>query len=237
MASSQLIYTPSQFIPLAESTTQLLTGAADEMPASTGARDTAFGPDGSHPDGGSTSIVRRRRGRPRVLRPPYYCRYCARVTQLVQRSYCCKRCGRPRDPAGHTPQELRTTFVLWLQTFVWTHMANVTFPFNLSATITRHRGHVLNYMRRFMADLIYKQHDTYWFAVAEPDLSDQLHIHFLISAPLLTATEIREAWYGRYKGVAEVGAYTAGASAYTCKTLGVSDLWDQGGTNYWKKCN
>jgi hypothetical protein len=91
-----------------------------------------------------------------------------------------------------------------------------------------HRLAVQNYMRRFFDKLARWQRDPVWFAVAEPTAYGQLHVHWVCWAPNVPTGVMRDIWKSKY-GHAKVGPYSPGASVYTAKTLGHTDLHALGG--------
>jgi hypothetical protein len=166
--------------------------------------------------------------------PRWFCTRCGRDSRLITRTYCCEWCGRAMFPAGAQTHDVKHVWIDWLKSYRWTHFATCTFPFLLDSTVTKNHGHVANYARRYMGKLQVIEADLAYFAVAEPDLNNQLHLHFLINAPRLTTHEIESAWTAKYHGITRVGAYHLGASVYSAKTLGATDLHSIGGE--WKPC-
>jgi len=171
-----------------------------------------------------------KRGRPPKAR--YVCPSCGSLTRLT-RMYCCQWCHQPRIPAGTSRDALQTWWIRFLASHSWTHFGTGTFPWPLEGDNEHARLAVQSYERRFFKRLHHYDPNLAWFAVAEPNRSGQLHIHWLCNAPTLTPSFLENQWTRKYGGLTLVGPYHSGASVYSCKTLADSDLHSIGGL--WQK--
>ncbi len=177
------------------------------------------------------TISKPRRGRPRL--PRCECPLCGRSTRLTH-TYCCQHCGHPRTPAGTSGDDLRSVWITWVASHLWTDFGTGTLPWPMDSRIEHERLAIQNYARRFFNKLRRCwQPDIAWFAVPESDPSGQLHLHWISWSPNIPSGVMRDAWKAKYEGFAKVGPYTSGASVYSCKTLGNSDMHFVGGS--WRR--